>query len=393
MPLFRYVAYSPTGKKIEGVIDADSYGLAKERLRREKILVKNLSLAGKEEKQLGLDSSLLLDFTREVGQLLKAGLPLYDALLTIEEKYRSHKSHPLLLDLCDKLKNGSSLSSALKKYPKTFDEIYISMVRAGEETGSLTYVYEQLALLITRQQKLKKRLLAALIYPAFLGSFCLIVIFGLLFFVVPSMEDLFEGRPLHPMTQAVLQVSKWTKSHSLFLLVLFFGSFFSAFFFSRRRQGKLFLQKIILRAPFFKTISIQSSLVRFCRAVSILLSGGVPLLDALNMAKSVLKLIEFEELISQTEKAIVEGKSLSSQVMLHPLVPSLVVRMIKTGEETGQLGPMLQNIAEIYEGEVEKSLDQMTTLLQPVLLLILGAIVGLILLSILLPLTDVSSFM
>lgn len=393
MPLYRYVGYVESGKKIQGMIDADSLDLAKERLRKQKIFIKSLLLSNQKEKELSLDPSLLLAFTRELAQLLKAGLPLYEGLLTIEEKYRTHKAHPLFLDLCDQLKNGHHLSASLQKYSKIFDEIYISMVKAGEETGSLPYVYEQLSKLIEKNQQLRKKLKSALIYPAFLGSFCLIVVFSLLFFVIPSMQDLFEGRALHPMTEAVLKLSHFIKSKGIYLLLAICITTFSIIVFSKKKEGKLAIQKILLKTPFFKTVIVQSAVVRFSRALSILLLGGVPLLEGLAMTKKVMKLVSFETWIDETMEGISQGKNLSAMMGHNKLMPPLVNRMIKTGEETGKLQEMLQNVAEIFESDVEKNLDQMTTFIQPVLLLILGAIVGLILLSILLPLTDVSSFM
>ncbi len=212
MPLFRYVALNLAGKKIKGVIDADTLDAAKEKLKKQEIMAITIALE-KDKGEVVLPFDLLLAFTRELAQLLRAGLPLYESLLTIEEKYRTHKAHPLFLDLCDRLKTGNSLSSALTCYPKSFDEVYLSMVGAGEQSGSLGESLQQLALLIARQSRLKKQLGSALIYPAFLGVFCLVVVFSLLFFVIPSMQELFEGRALHPLTQVVLAVSNFANTY------------------------------------------------------------------------------------------------------------------------------------------------------------------------------------
>ncbi len=393
MPLFRYQALTGDGRKSAGVIDADTYPLAKERLRKQQLMVMRLSLIDKNQKEIVLTPPLLLAFTRELSQLLSAGLPLYESLLTIEEKYRKHKAHSLFLDLCDRLKGGSSLSSALKNYPKTFDGIYLSMILAAEQSGSLALVLDQLSLLIARQQKLKKQLLSALMYPGFLGAFCLLVIFSLLFFVIPSMKDLFEGRALHPLTQAVLGVSNWVNQHTGALGCGILVFLFAIFFLWRKKQTRVLLEKISMKMPFFKTVIIQSALIRFCRSASMLLAGGVPLIHALALSRKVIKNALLESIIDQAEKRIAEGEKLSNQLKTSPFIPPLLVRMLAIAEETGRMAPMLQNVAEIYDEEVERSLAQLTTFLQPLLLMILGGVVGLVLLSILLPLTDVSSFL
>ena len=217
MPIFKYIALNASGKKIRGVIDADSLTLAKDRLRREEVMVTTLKQVEKRRASSNLDANMLLAFTRELGQLLSAGLPLYESLITIEEKYRRHKVHTLLLDLCDRLKSGEQLSKILESYSKSFDVIYIAMVQAGEKTGALPWVFEQLHQLLQRRQKLKKQLVTATAYPAFLGCFCLVVITALFLFVIPSMQELFEDRKLHPLTQSVLAISQFIQAHYLLI--------------------------------------------------------------------------------------------------------------------------------------------------------------------------------
>jgi general secretion pathway protein F/type IV pilus assembly protein PilC len=392
MPLFRYVALNLAGKKIKGVIDADTLDAAKEKLKKQEIMAITIALE-KDKGEVVLPFDLLLAFTRELAQLLRAGLPLYESLLTIEEKYRTHKAHPLFLDLCDRLKTGNSLSSALTCYPKSFDEVYLSMVGAGEQSGSLGESLQQLALLIARQSRLKKQLGSALIYPAFLGVFCLVVVFSLLFFVIPSMQELFEGRALHPLTQVVLAVSNFANTYLVAIVSIILTVVLALLLFIRAPRGKIVVQKIMLVLPFVKTMIIQTALTRFCRSASLLLLGGVPLLDALALSRRVMKHPLLEKVVEEAEKKIIEGAHLSDQFKLVSYIPPLVSRMLAIAEETGRMAPMMENIADIYDEEIERSLQQVTTLLQPVLLVVLGGIVGVVLLSILLPLTDVSSFL
>lgn len=393
MPLFRYKAVTETGKTSVGVIDADSLVLAKERLRRQQVLVTDLRPVEKDKGEITLPPALLIAFTRDVGQLLRAGLPLYESLLTIEEKYRKHKSHPLFLDLCDALKGGASLSDILRKYPKTFDPVYLSMVTAAEQTGSLPQVFEELTQLVSRQQKLKKQIVGALAYPAFLGVFCVLVILSLLFFVIPSLAELFQGKRLHPLTEFVLGVSSWANAHTVIFLSTPPILVLAIFFLMQKNQVRILLQRLCLNVPFFNTVIVESVMIRFCRALSALLSGGVPLIEALSLSRKVMRHLLFEQVIANAEERIVEGARFSEQLRKSPLMPGLFVRMVSIAEETGKMAPMLLSIAEIYDEDLERNLLQFTTYLQPVMLLIMGGIIGLVLLSVLLPLTDVSSFM
>lgn len=391
MPLFEYKAITAEGKKTKGVIDADSLPFAKEKLQREALTLLHLRARGEKAEALHLPEALLLSFTRELYQLLQAGLPLYESLVTIEEKYRKNKAHPFFLDACDSLRGGQSLSTILRRYPKTFDGIYLSMVEAAEHTGALAPVFGQLADLLTKQQKLKKRLIAALTYPAFLGSFCLFLVLGLLLFVIPSLQELFEGRRLHPLTEAVLFASRITRVYGLVFLVTLLLGGGALFALSRKKGSPLSLAR--LKIPLIHTLRLQAAVVRFTRASSLLMQGGVPLLHTLALAKAVVKWQPLEELIEEAKNRVAEGEPLSAQLSKAPWMPPLVPRMLAIAEETGSQGEMLLSISTIYEDELDKSLSQITALLQPALLLVLGFVVGVVLLSILLPLTDVSSFL
>lgn len=390
MPIFRYKAINETGKNIQGVIDADSISLAKERLRQEKILVTKLFPIASTSSTT-LSASLLLAFTRELKQLLGAGLPLYECLLTIEEKYRKHRSHPLFLDLCDRLKTGSLLSSALSNHPQSFDAVYLSMIQAGERSGSLPWVFEQLYLLIDRQEKLKKQLLSALAYPAFLGCFCFFVIVGLLLFIIPSMQQLFEGRHLHPLTQGVIFLSQFLQNSILYVGIGLCGLILGWMYFFKKGNGKILFKRFLQKLPILKTLFIHAALIRFCRSCSTLLFGGVPLITALKISRQVMKHPLLEETIQQAEIRIIEGNSLSQELQKSQYIPSLMKRMLAMAEQTGQLSEMLKSLSDIYDQELERNLSYVTTFLQPFLLLVLGGIIGLVILSILLPLTDVSS--
>ena len=265
------------------------------------------------------------------------------------------------------------------------------MVEAGEKSGSLTWVFQQLYDLIQKRQRLKKQLLTALTYPAFLGGFCFFIVIALLLFVIPSMRELFEDRQLHPLTMVVLSLSQFLET-SLVPCVIGVGSVVCGIvYFFQRKGGKILLHKFLQKVPIVKTVLLQAALVRFSRSASILLYGGVPLPAALHTSGKVMNHALLEKEIQEAEKQIIEGKRLSHLLQGSNYFPPLVGRMLSIAEETGKMPEMLHSLSDIYDEELERSLSQITTLLQPILLLIVGGIVGLVVLSILLPLTDVSS--
>jgi len=393
MPLYRYQALSTEGKSIGGLIEADSLFVAKERLKARKVLVIEVG----EEKQEGKNGSLRaetrLSFTRELAQLLKAGLPLYESLVTIEEKSRKEKHHALLINLIDRLKQGETLSSALKNYPKAFDEVYLSMVAAAEESGTLSEAFLELSKYLEKQAKWKKQILSITTYPLFLLSFSIFIFCALLFFLIPSMQELYEGRTLHPLTQAVLSLSTFCREYVQWIGVMIVLVGLLAFSCSKDKRIRKTFSLWILKIPFARDVIMQSAMARFSRAASLLLMSGVPLLEVLKLARPTLKHSLFEEALASAEMKILEGHSLHVELKESGCFPLMMVRLIAIAEETGRMKEAFLNIADIYDEELGKSLEKLTVVLQPALLLLLGLVVGIMVLAVLLPLTDVSSFL
>lgn len=387
MALFRYLALNEKGRTIKGAVEAESLSSAKDLLLKQKVIVTRFIDKGHYTSKERLGAKEVLSLTREISQLLRSGLSLYDTLQSLKERRRSSKGKDLLSDILDQLKSGQSLSSALNRHAEIFDPIYLATVSVGEATGSLAKVFAQLTDRLEREQKMKQRLIAAISYPAFLGVFCLILIFGLLFFVIPSMQELFEGRPLHPLTQFVLDLS--VGLHTYGWLLLSFVTVFGVGGFFLKRYLLAFMQKI----PLLKTLYLHASLIRFLRGTALLHSRGISLLEAIKLARSSVRYLPLRLSIEKAEEKLIEGKSLSSIWAKESAVPPLVLRMIAVGEESGKMAEVLGHLAEIYHDEMERELSQLTTYLQPLLLLTLGLIIGLVLLSVLLPMTDVSSFL
>jgi general secretion pathway protein F len=392
MPFYEYKAVSEKGKKFTATIDAESLQDAKLKLIRRQIAVLELHALSEKEMRNSLSKNEVLNLTREIARLLHAGLPLFEALSALEEKYRGQKPHRLLLNLCDLVRSGYSFSQSLSRHPQTFDVLYISMVANAEKTGRLGEALNELAELWNRQLQVRKQIVSALLYPGLLSGFCLVVLSSLLFYVIPSLRELFDGRNLHPFTKVVFAVSQFACNSKLPLAILFVSMIGLAVMaiLSPRWKEKMF--SFTLKLPYFKALFVKVAFVRFSRAAATLLEGGLPLIQAFDQARRVMRHPSLETVVANAQEKIAQGESIHSTFQNHPLIPPLIPRMIAIAEEGGKLPFMMKQIAQIYEEELEKSLTQFAAVAQPALLLVLGAVIGFVLLSVLLPMTDVSSF-
>lgn len=391
MPLYYYYALDTLGKKRKGFIEAHSERDARNLLRDQGIMVSQLSTKAKVSSKQNLTSEQLMTLTIQLSQLIGAGIPLYESLVALEEQYRNESFHRVILSLCEQVKAGTTLSDAMGNFPGSFDKLYCSMIRAGESVGALEVVLERLSHLLGRQIKLRKQIMTAMIYPAILGSFSLLIIALLLGFVVPSIEGIFADRPLNGFTRLVLGVSHNLQNFWWLYIPLIAGGIGFLVYKLRSDIGKVWLQRNLIKVPIVKTLVIQTAVARFCRTMGTLLQGGLPIIEALRISRDVMRNVVLEAEIKNAEERIIEGSSLSAELMQSKYMPMLVPRMLSVGEESGTSVTMLNKLADMYEADVEKSLDRVMSLAQPVILIFMGMVIGTILLAILLPLTDISS--
>ncbi len=390
MGLYQY-EYLVKRKKKKFWVQAESLEEAKLLLVKKNVLVLQI-YPFQRKKNLSLSPSSLLFFTRELSKLLKAGLPLLEALFSLEEKYQKGNLHLLLLDIKDQVKGGKFLSEAMQGYPQIFDSFYLCMIQSGEKRGALIEALEGAYQVIHKQQVLKKQIISALIYPGILLSFCGIVLVSLLFYVIPSLAELFEGRKIEGLTWFVLHLSTWAVYYQRELVFFFFFLFFGVIALKRTVLFQKKAQKLVQNFLFFRNFFRKVALLRFCKALSFLLQGGVSLLEGIRFAKGLMNHDVLEKSMEGIEKGILEGNRFSEELKKNRYIPSLLVRLIALSEQGGGVAIMLDYLCTIYEEEIERSLSRFSILLQPILLLILGAIVGGVLLAVLLPLTDISSF-
>jgi len=338
-----------------------------------------------------LKGNSLLDFTVQLSQLVNAGIPLYESLLALEEQYRGEAFHRIILSLCEQIKAGTPMSQAMAGFPSSFNKLYCSMIAAGESAGALNIVLERLSILLAKQMKLQREITTSMIYPGILAAFSLVVITLLMTFVVPSIEGIFEGRKLNTFTALVLKSSHIFRDYWWLYIPLLGGGTTFLVYKIRSETGKLWIQRNFLHVPLLRTLMIQTAVARFCRTMGTLQQGGLPMIDSLHIAREVMRNVVLEEEMKQAEKKIIEGSSLSTEIAKSKWFPKMVSRMLSVGEDSGTLTNMLNKVADIYEDDIEKTLNRLMALAQPVILVFMGSIIGMVLMAILLPLTDISS--
>lgn len=392
MPVYHYQVLDSSGKKRRGYIEAVSEREAKETLRTQGCMVTRIGIKAETSSRSQLRGENLVSFTMQLSQLINAGIPLYESLVAIEEQYRQESYHRIILSLCEQIKSGSSLSGAMNAYPQSFDKLYRAMITAGESSGALDAVLDKLSHLLRRQLKLQKQLTTAMIYPGILACFSFLIIILLLGFVVPSIEGIFAERQLNGFTELVISISHFFRD--FWWLYIPFVAVLTCYLIYKARSpaGKLWMECNLIRLPVLKTLIVQTSIGRFCRTMATLQQGGISMIDSLQIARGVMRNAVLEDEIKKAELRIIEGSSLSLQLSNSKWFPSLVSRMLSVGEESGNAVIMMNKIADIYEDEVEKTIDRLMALSQPIILIFMGTIIGFVLLAILLPLTDMSSF-
>jgi general secretion pathway protein F/type IV pilus assembly protein PilC len=392
MPLYQYNYVDGQRKRRSGMIDALNDREAKLKLRDQGLLVTQIEVKSKVKSRQNLKGDSLVSFTVQLSQLVNAGIPLYESLNAIEEQSRGEPYHRIVLSLCEQIRAGVSLSNAMGTYPDSFDKLYCGMVSAGEAVGTLGPVLEKLTHFLAKHMKLKKQITTAMIYPCILGGFSMLIICLLLGFVVPSLEGIFAERKLNAFTNAILGLSHIFRDFWWLYIPAVIGGGFWGIWKIRSPKGKLWLEKVLLRVPVIKNLVIQTAVARFCRTMGTLLQGGLNMMESLRISRGVMRNVVLEKEILTAEGKIIEGHSLSHELGRSRYFPSMVSRMLAVGEESGTSVVMLSRIADMYENELEKTLDRIMALAQPVILIVMGLVIGTVLLAIMLPLTDVSSF-
>ena len=412
MAVFEVRGMDASGKNVVRVIDAENERAARVRLRREGVFATQIKAkAGRgsteetksESKGLGREVDLAKYFerittddiaalTRQLATLLGAGIPLVQTLAAVTEQTENEKLKVILSSIKERVNEGASLADSMKDHPKVFSDLYVNMVRAGEQSGAIEHVLEQLADYTEKQSELRSEILGALFYPAILGMLAMCIIFFLMSFVVPKITTIFEDQEivLPLITRLVIFTSDFTASF-WWLIAMVIGA---AIYVFRRwhatEEGRKKTDDWMLTVPLFGRLTRLTSISRFSSTLATLLGAGIPLLRAMHIVSAILGNVILQKAIDVARENISEGQSIARPLRASGHFPPLLLSMIETGERTGELEPMLRRVALSYEREVQRKVRTLTALIEPMMIVAMGGIALIITLSIMLPMMQMS---
>ena len=397
MPTYRYTAITRAGIEQKGVLDADNLPSARRKLHEEGVYP--LSLAeGRESGRLFPSFSLLgrQEFlpllTRQLATLVGAGVPVVSALSSLASQVDEPETRRAIVDIQEAVKEGSPLGRAIESHPDLFPELYASMVRAGEESGMLPLSLSRLADHLEQQARTRNRVRAALTYPILMAVVATLVVIFLLSVVVPKIVGVYShlGHALPFPTRVLIAISNVLSAGWWALLILLVGGILLGRRYLATDRGKRFRDSLLLRLPLVGRVAHLSALSRFCRTLSTLVAGAIPVDRALRIVAPVVGNLVISEHIDEAAARVVEGTALSEALRAHAEIPATLIQMVAVGEESGKLDYILEKMAEAIDGEIEARLSRLLSLLEPVIILFMGMVVAGIVVSVLLPLLDIS---
>ena len=393
MPVFTYKGTNRAGAAVAGELTANSKTELQSLLRRQQITPTRMSEKGKEFNLPsfggGVDSKELAIFTRQFSVMIDAGLPLVQCLEILSSQQENKTFQKVLAGTRSSVEGGSTLSAAMKQYPKVFDPLYSNMVEAGETGGILDTILQRLAAYIEKNVKLQRAVKSALVYPIGVLTIAAAVITLLLWKVVPVFATLFAGLGVDlPLpTRIVIGLSHFVGSIFGFLIfVAIIGFVVGLKLWYGTPGGRMAIDTIILKLPVLGVLMRKIAVARFTRTLGTLISSGVPILEGLDITARTSGNAVIEKALNQVRKSLEEGKSLTDPLKESEVFPGMVTQMIAVGEQTGAMDAMLQKIADFYEEEVDAAVKDLLTALEPVMIVFLGLVVGGVVISMYLPL-------
>jgi type IV pilus assembly protein PilC len=397
---FEYEALDPAGKRAKGKIDASSDGIAAASLRQQGLTPLTLVESGKglnKELQIpGLSGRISLKdlsiFTRQFATMTSSGLSLLRSLAILEEQTEKPKLATAIRDVRRDIEGGTSLSAALGKRDRIFPRLMIAMIAAGETGGFLDGALDRIATNFEKDANLRAKIKSALTYPVIVVCFSLLMIVGVLTFIVPVFEKMFKnlGGSLPLPTQIMV-----TTSHQMYWilpLAIVAGVLFTTWF--RRKlhddyAWRLGFDKIKLRTPVFGPLFTKIAISRFARNLGTLLAVGVPVMQALDIVGATTGNAVIGEAMKDVQKSVRDGQPMSTPLAKHPIFPAMVTQMMQVGEESGQISPMLDKVADFYDHEVETSTESLTAAIEPIMVVVMGALIGVMVICLYLPMFTV----
>jgi general secretion pathway protein F len=404
MPVYEYTALNGAGKNVKGIIDADSEVAARHKLRGSGVFPVQVKKTSSKPKDVPSSSIPVSNFfkrvkqgelsatTRQLSILLGAGVTLVASLDALIYQASNPILKKILAQTKESVNEGRSLAFSLSQHPKVFSQIYINMVRAGEASGSLDLVLDRLAEFSEKQEALRGRFRAAMAYPVFMFFIGSVILFFLITFIVPNITKIFSDmhQSLPLPTLALIEISSFLKSFWWLVLLTLIACIILVRRLIKMPRGTQIWDEIKLRIPIVGSINMKMAIARFGRTLGSLLRSGVPLLSALQIVRNIVNNTLIAEVIDNAMEDIEAGASIATPLAQSRWFPPIAIQMISVGEQSGELESMLDKIADVYERETEAKIMAMTSMLEPVMILVMGVVVGFIVISILLPIFEMN---
>ncbi len=377
------------GKRIKGKMLAVSEAAVKADLRRQGVLAKSvrkeMQLFKSGKKVTTEDIAL---FARQLATMLQAGIPMVQCFDIIGNGHDKPSVQKLVLAIKADIESGTSLHEALGKHPLYFDDLFVNLVEAGEQAGALETLLDKIATYKEKTEALKKKIKKALFYPAAVMAVAVIVTTILLVFVIPQFESLFKGfgADLPAFTQMVIDLSKFVQAKGIYIAIVLAGAGYAFFYFKKRsRPMRRVLDRMLLKAPVIGPIMVKAAIARYARTLSTMFAAGVPLVEALTSVAGATGNIVYEEAVLKIRDDVSTGQRLQRSMEQTSLFPNMVIQMIAVGEESGSLDAMAAKVADFYEADVDAAVDAMSSLIEPLIMAILGVLVGGLVIAMYLP--------
>ncbi|PWB80582.1 MAG: pilus assembly protein PilC [Candidatus Methylomirabilota bacterium] len=393
MPTFAYRGRNRTGEAVAGRMEANTTEAVVAQLHQQRIFPISVTPQAQsiELKVPGFGGTIkdkdLAVFTRQLATMIDAGLPLVQCLETLATQQPNKRFKKTVTRIREEVEGGSTFAAALKRHPSVFTQLYVNMVEAGEAGGLLDTILNRLAVYIEKAMTLRRKVKGAMIYPSTIVAVAIAVVTFLLAFVIPTFAKFFESAKVElPLpTQIVMTVSRFVHTYLLFWLGLLIAAVVCIRFIYRAEKGRRAIDGLFLRVPVFGPLLRKVAVARFTRTLGTLIASGVPILDGLDITARTAGNKVVEEAIIKTRESIAQGKTIAAPLQLSGVFPPMVVQMISVGEQSGALDSMLEKIADFYDAEVDQAVTNLTALIEPILMVFLGVVVGGIVIAMYLP--------
>ena len=412
MPIYEYKGLNAKGKNVSGVADADSPRSLKDKLQRDGVFLSQYVETGRkgDQRKVGgvqagsqdvssLRASLkrikiieVAEVTRQLSTLIHAGIPVVESLTAVGDQLENQKFKRIMTQVKQMVSEGASLKDALAQHPKVFPELYVNMVGAGETSGNLDVVFDRLSDFTENQVRLRAKLMGAMMYPVIMMGLGFVIVTLMMLFVVPKISEMFEemGAELPFITQVLISTSEIFQDFWYLIFALIVGGIWGFNRWRKSETGRPVWDRMVLKIPVFGPLIRMLSISRFARTLSTLLASGVPILTAMNIVRSILTNETLAVVIDDAHDAVKEGEPIADPLKRSKQFPPMVTHMIAIGEKSGQLESMLGNVADSYEIQVDSKITQLTAVLEPVMILVMGAAVAFLVFAILMPMMQMN---